>query len=188
MGYCNDVNKTYKLFHEKYIDIFNKSYPIIKIKCKEIIYKPWLTGGLLNAVRKKNNLYKSCIKDGKESSEQKYKHYKNKLTYILRFAKKDYYQICLFEFRNNIKSTWKILNEITKRINKTNNSPSSEFLKGHKMITDYKEICNSFNDYFINVGPTLANDIKCNTDVDYKRCMEDPISKSIYLNPVTARG
>ena len=46
----------------------------------------------------------------------------------------------IFEFRNNIKSTWKILNEITKRINKTNNSPSSEFVKDHKMITDDKEI------------------------------------------------
>ena len=91
----------------------------------------------------------------------------------------------IFEFRNNIKSTWKILSEITKRINKTNNSPSSEFVKDHKMITDDKEICNSFNDYFRNVGPTLANDIKCNTDVDYKRFMEDPISNSIYLNPVT---
>ena len=82
MGY--DVNEAYKLFHEKYIDIFNESCPIVKIKCKESIYKPWLTGGLLNAVRKKNNLYKSFIKDGKESSEQKYKHYKNKLTSILR--------------------------------------------------------------------------------------------------------
>ena len=56
------------------------------------------------------------------------------------------------------------------------------------MITDDREISNSFNDYFINVGQTLAKDIKCNTDVDYKRFMEDPISKSIYLKPVTEDG
>ena len=44
----------------KYIhDIRNESCPIVKIKCKEIIYKPWLTGGLLNVIRKKNNVYKN---------------------------------------------------------------------------------------------------------------------------------
>ena len=53
---------------------------------------------------------KTNIKDGKESSERKYKHYKNKLTSILRCAENDYYQQKIFAFRNNIKSTWKILN------------------------------------------------------------------------------
>lgn len=38
--------------------------------------------------------------------------HKNKLTSILRQAKKDYYNEMLNENKNNIRGTWKFLNEV----------------------------------------------------------------------------
>lgn len=57
-----------------------------------------------------------CIKDfvrsRTQSSEKKYKSYKNKLTSILRKAKMDFYNKKLKEQRGNMKATWNILNSV----------------------------------------------------------------------------
>ena len=41
--------------------------------------------------------------------------YKDKLTNILRVCEKDYYSKALQSFSNDIKKTWKILNEVINR-------------------------------------------------------------------------
>ncbi len=55
---CNDVNNAYTLFLEKYIDEYNSSCPIVKVKNKVKHDKSWLTKGLIKAIKKINNLYK----------------------------------------------------------------------------------------------------------------------------------
>ena len=41
-----------------------------------------------------------------------YKRYKNKLTFLLRNAKKLYYEKKIEYAKTNMKDTWKILNEV----------------------------------------------------------------------------
>lgn len=56
---------------------------------------PWITKGLQNACKKKNKLYRDFIISRTEAAEKRYKLYKNKLTKILRQAKKEYYNSIL---------------------------------------------------------------------------------------------
>ena len=55
---------------------------------------------------------KKILRSRTLTSEQKYKLYKNKLTTILRFAKKSYYLSLLDANRGDAKSTWNVLNTV----------------------------------------------------------------------------
>lgn len=105
--YTSDVNIEYESFLNCYLYLYNKH-------CPEVLYKPiqrhnekpWITNGLQNACKKKNKLYKEFIKLRTENAEKHYKSYKNKLTNILRQAKKEYYSRIMHENKNNMKATW----------------------------------------------------------------------------------
>jgi len=96
-------------------------------------HKPLLTPGLLNAcilLKKKNNLYEEYLKYRSKDAETKYKVYKNKLITILRFSEKQYYGNKLFEYKNNLKSIWQFLNEITMRKKQSYKWPNEFYCSG----------------------------------------------------------
>ena len=119
--------------------------------------KPWMTKGLVNACKKKNKLYRDFIKYRTKDKEIKYKLYKNKLIDIIRINKKEYYNKLLENNKNNIKGTWDILNKIIR--NKTNSNCPDHFIEKDKTITNMTEIVEGFNNFFVSVGPNLANEI-----------------------------
>ena len=72
---------------------------------------------------KKKHLYIGFLKNKTEENERRYK---NKLTAILKYCKKDYYANFLTKHKNNITQIWKTLNTITKG-NKNEYSTTAEF-------------------------------------------------------------
>lgn len=75
--------------------------------------------------------------------------------------------------RNNTQGTWKILNSIIKKGQVSNNSPNY-FIKNNIIIN---KIANEFNKLFVNVGPTLANNIPEQRECE---CINE---RAIRLNP-----
>ena len=83
--------------------------------------------------------------------------------------------------KSNIKKFWRILKQV---INKNKyGSPCSKILVNQAITTDKTKIANGFNQYFINIGPTLADKIpqdnKCPTTY-----MENRILESMVIAPV----
>jgi hypothetical protein len=108
-----DPNSAYGSFMSTFMSLYDKYCPYRNIKCNDKRYnRPYMTPGLRNACKKKAHLYKICIKHRTLKSEAKYKTYKNKLTSILRKAEKLYYNNLLEQNKNNMKGTWKILNQL----------------------------------------------------------------------------
>ena len=181
----DDVNISFKYFLEKYTELFNTACPLVKIKQRiSNVNKPSMTPGLLTACKKKNSLYKAFLKYRTGSSETKYKTYKNKLTSIMRKAERAFYCNKLNEYKSNIKETWKILNDITRRGKKYNqNKISSEFKIDNTLICDKKQISEEFNKFFVNIGPSLAQKIPtCNAH--YSDFLSNKVTNSLYLNPI----
>ena len=56
-----------------------------------------------------------------------------------------------------MKGTWKIINNILHQNNSSlmSNFISEIFING-QIIKDTKQIANKFNDFFVNIGPDLA--------------------------------
>ena len=110
------------------------------------------------SIKHKNRLYKAFIKSPSTLRESHYKNFRNKLTHLIRRAKRTYYDGQFERTKNDLKSTWKLINEI---INKRNSKPAmtSIFKADGKSITDPVIIAKKFCQYFFSIGPTLAKKI-----------------------------
>ena len=108
--YAGEVNAAYGTFLDVYLSLYEKHCPNVLCKQKDSYSKkPWMTRGLQSACKKtKKKLYRDWDR-GTKDAEKKYKVYKNKLTTIMRQAKKEYYNL-LEKNKNYIKRTWNILN------------------------------------------------------------------------------
>ena len=122
------------------------------------ISSPWLTPGLLKSITKNNRLYKQLIKSNDKSCELQYKAYKNKLNHLIRSAKRSYYDNKFESAKQDLRLTWKLLNEV---INKHKSTPSLflSFKSEGRSITDPVEVADRFCKYFTNIGPNLASAI-----------------------------
>ena len=47
-----------------------------------------------------------------------------------------------------------------------------------------QDICNKFNDFFVNIGPNLAAEIKSSTDINYKSYLKRTITSSFTFDLV----
>ena len=95
-------------------------------------------------------------------------NHKNKLTSILRQCEKEYYSNLLEESKQNIKETWKIINKLLNKKSTKNSSYPSEIKNNGSTISGNKNIAEHFNQFFVNIGPTLAKSIpKCNSNYKF---------------------
>lgn len=85
-----DVNEAGDVFLKIYKTLYDKkNCPILVCnKKKNVNAKPWLTKGLLKSCEKKNKLYRDFVRFQTKTIEIKYRIYKNKLTTLIRQAKK----------------------------------------------------------------------------------------------------
>ena len=82
----NDPSCAYELFVGKYTTIYDKCFPLRKMKAKRFnLRKPWFTKGLAKSIRKKNKLYQSFLKNPNSSNENAYKSYKRQQKLFTQF-------------------------------------------------------------------------------------------------------
>ena len=65
----------------------------------------------------------------------------------------------ILHYKGNIKKTWQIIKEVMGKGKLANNSLPKHLILNNRDIFDQKTIANSFNEYFVNVGPKLACEI-----------------------------
>ena len=152
-----DSNMAYNNFIDEYSRVYNVCFPlkVIKGKLLKNCSSPWIAPGLLKSINKKNRLYKKFIRSPSLSNKRKYKTYKNKLNHFIRIAKRKYYDIKFDSAKNNLTTTWKLLNEVINKRKSKSPLPSSIGFEG-KTITVPMEIADKFCKYFTNIGPNLA--------------------------------
>ena len=180
---ATDTQQAFDTFHKHLVKMYNKYFPKIRVKKKYNNRKPWLSEGLKNSIKQKNKLYLKFKKVSSVLNDESYKCYKRKLQQLMKVAEKQHYHDLLVEYSNDIKKSWVVIKSI---INK-NKKPhiQGRFKIGENLITSDKElISNKFNDFFINIGPTLAKSIPCvnKSPLSY---LGNRLTESIYLAPVS---
>ena len=161
-------------------NIFDKSFPL-KCTCKS--YKTrltWITQDLKKILIYKNKLYRLSLKRATQVNILKYKDCKKLLNGKLHRVKRDYYNNKMLQDTCDKKNYWKYIKEL---INKDDsNQYPDHFIIDKIPITDKKKISNSFNDFFTNIGPTLADKIKSG-DIEHMHYLKNPTNKSMFLEP-----
>ena len=111
-----------------------------------------------------------------------YKTYRNRLNHILRSAERKYYQDLLIRHKSNMKKSWNVIKMV---INKRKyRQCCTKFVSNGKTVEDGELIANRFNDFFVNVGSSLAKTIPLSPKdpTDY---MTQNINVIFNINPVT---
>ena len=118
-----------------------------------------MTKGLVKLSKKKQILYENFLKNRNPEKELNYKQYKTLFEFLKNKSKKNYYSDLTDSYKYNIKKTWDTMKEIieSKRVT---NAPYPNFITvKNREIFDKKEIAETFNSYFVNIGPILTASI-----------------------------
>ena len=136
----------------------------------------WITRGILKSIKTKNKLYKVLRQTNTEDVEAiesiklRFNRFDNILRQSIKEAKRIYFVRTFERFKYDIKQTCSTINE-TLHCKKKKSFPSVFFHNG-TMLRDSVEIANSFNQCFIDIGPSLANQIHSNRHFpDYLRTL-----------------
>jgi hypothetical protein len=161
---------------------YNKCFPFTKShkSRKNTPRKVWMTESLVRSCRKKEKLYKLYVKNQTEHNKLKYKNYRNKLNKLLHSVEQDYYHTKFELLSHDTKKTWQIIKTLLGK--NMLSVPVESFKCSSTLISDKNEIANKFNEFFVNVGPTLAAKIPVNP-VMYNSFLKGDYSKSFSLLP-----
>ena len=120
---------------------------------------PWITNRILKSLETKQRLYDKFLKSKTYEHEISYKNYRKLFESIKQRAKSQYYSKMILHYKDNIKKSWQIIKEVIGKGKLVNNSLPKHLILYNRNIFDQKTIANSFNEYFVNVGPKLACEI-----------------------------
>ena len=180
VNHHDSCQSAFTYFAGKLKGIFHNAFPVIRVKKRYRNRLPWLTDGLKNAIKHKNKLYKIYSKYETSFNKKCYTQYKNKLTTILRNHEKEYYKRLIDINRTNLKKMWSVIRSV---INNCKPSKLNEsFTYNNTVITDKKTVSNKFNDYFVNVGKTLAEQIPKHGP-SFRSYLPEANKESIFLTP-----
>ena len=169
----------------------DKCFPIEEKKFNKYEHKisPWVTSGILKSIKFRDKLYVKWKKNNPSSQkytllENSYKSFCGILQKTIRLAKAQYYHTQFENFKSDIKKTWNQINEILSKKKKTADLPKY-FFDGNKTLTENTDIANCFNNFFCNIGPTLANTIISPSNKSYTDYMKQNITSSFSFDCVT---
>ena len=177
----NDAQQAYTHFHKVYTDLYNSCFPLKEIKSGYKTKKPWLSEGMKKQIKIKNRLYRRYKKTHNPEHEVLYKRFKNKLNGNLIRAEKEHYEKLFNANQNNLKKSWKILKEVLNK--KKTSSSCSKFYINSQLSNDKNKIVDGFNNFFINIGPTLASNIPSDNR-DPTIYMKNQVFNCMVLEPV----
>ena len=161
-----DPNHMWLLWKKMLLDLLDKHAPITEIKLKGNNL-PYITMEMRRLIRTRDHLKKKANQSGSKYLHQAFQQIRNKVTYGIRKLRSDYYSKKIKESIGDIRSTWKILKEITNNDNKS--TSINEINIDGKVVSDGKGISDALNDHFVSIGNKLAGEIldPVKTSIDY---------------------
>ena len=183
----DEVNSDYNKFLNKFNELYDECIPVKKCKLnrKKHPKSPWITKGLLKSINTKNKLYKQYILRPTDDKLTKFKSFRNKLNFIIRKSKRDYFYKKFESTKNNIRQTWKTINGIIGK-NKITKQQSSFTADNGEVVKDPTRICNLFNNFFVEIGPKLASNIH-HSGKDFYEYLQHPTQNNLFLNPIHSK-
>ena len=121
---------------------YKEAFPLVKKITRKSRHMTWLTESLVKSIRKKNKLYMRYRQMPTVYNKNKYTVYKRTLRSLLKAAEKQHYDDKFLQYRNNLKSSWKILKQLIGIQCKLTNS---EFVIDGNIETSSEKIAIAFN-------------------------------------------
>ena len=144
---------------------------------------------LLTLINKKNDKYRvwKSTNNNVEYEVKKinFKTFEKIVKDNIRAAKREYYFKTFTSQKNDMKKTWKTIDETLNRRKNKSKFPS-EFIVNNRSIADQKEIADQFNIFFSNIGSTLSDSIEiADSTLDFTDYLNNPTEHHFNFNTIT---
>ena len=87
-------------------------------------------------------------------------------------SKRKYYSEKLLQFQGDVKKTRRIMKEVTGKSKLIHSNLPRKIVINNNSIFEEKQIANAFNNFFINIGSKLADDIPTSTR-SFESCVQN---------------
>jgi len=187
-----NTNTNYNILSDILCDVKQRCIPkkIRKFNKRKDKKEKWMTNELLREVNKKNDMYvdwksNSTTIEIYDIKKTNFKTFERIVNQNILEAKRKYYFDAFSIHKNNMKKTWKIINETLGRDKKEQKLPTS-IVYNNTTLSEPMYIASAFNDYFANIGTDLVSAINYNDNNDnYKQYLKTPTNKSCIFSAVT---
>ena len=182
----NDPNNSYNNFLALFTDRYNEAFPVIS-KCnrRRVNDNPWCSKEIQKLIKKKCKMYKLYIKNPTSYRKEVYRKCRNEITNKIKLAKKVYYEKKLASCQGNSKKTWDVINGAMGK-NCKKKSVIKSIKCNNSTVSNKKEICNSLNTYFSNIGQDINSTFNDSNESDYLKYVEKNKS-TIFFKPITCK-
>ena len=96
-----DVNTDYNLFNDNLKKQLENNFPKVRLSRKKAKDKDWITQGIKNSIRYRNNLFQIKLKTNTPENTKKWKTYRNKLNKIIKDTQVQHNQGLIKDHNNN---------------------------------------------------------------------------------------
>ena len=185
--YC-DPNVNYNVLHNHLVKLKDKHMPFKLVKFNKYRHKgsKWITAGIMKSIKYKDNLYRIVQKTDRSSAEyeilkQNLRTYNALLKKAIREAKTIYYNDILEKNKTDMRKMWTAINEI---ICKTKHKKVciKAIATGRKLIKYPDIIAKKFNEFFVNIGPSLLKNNRLIENKTYQMYMTKTILTSFQFS------
>ena len=172
----SDPNNNFEVLSQILKYAREKHLPKKKVKYQKKLHKKskWISSGILKSINTKDRLYKVLIQTDSSNTVlyerllDEFKQYRAELRRCIRKAKRDYYTSIFNQHKHDVRKMWGLLNETLNR--NIRKQTTQEFSHNNGTTSDPEVIANTFNEYFINIGESLADQIKCSYNLTCFLC------------------
>ena len=182
-----DINLNYEMLNDEILRAKHKHMRCKLVKFNKYKHKKstWITQGLLKSIRYRDKLYKKLRLSNPntlhyDTLKFNLKTYNLILSKSIISAKQTYYESRFNRIGNDIRRTWKTINEILTK-NQTKNKFPTVFNDDGSMIADRVNIANKFNVFFTNIGEKIAKGINYDGNKNYDNYLNKEIHSSFTL-------
>ena len=125
---------------------------------KRKLGKTWLTKGILTSIKNRKKMFTKMNKN--PSLEANYIRYRNMVKQLIRNSKRNENKKKILLSNKKSKTMWEIINNSLNRKKKTNKPKIKKIkISATEVTTDNSKISNKFNEYFTNIGKSMAEKI-----------------------------
>ena len=145
--------------------------------------KPFITGGILNSIKRRDILLKKYIGcpegDRKNEFHRQYKMLRNRIVALIRLSKKNHYQAYFTQNSSDLKKTWKGIKSVI-NIKAASDSLPSSMLINENSESDPKKIAEGFNSFFSSIAGKLQDNIH-SVNTDFTKYLSDRVNTNFVM-------
>ena len=177
--------------HHNFVDLQNHIMNCINLhaplrertlKEKKFQDKPWITNSMVTSMSNRDRLYTYLQNHYDPTLQRKYNKIKKTLKKVIFAAKCKFFQNKFSLYQNNSKRTWRTINEVTSRKKRDKKTIQTIKMANGQCTSDAKIIANTLNDYFVNIGVNMSNQLPP-APLSHEHFLKRRQTRSFFLHP-----